>query len=202
MYQFCKYIIFFRVCVLNIWTDVKLLLVLPAGGHSISLGLCPTKLPVKWDIQLGQLDVPAIFEFSVKWQPAKPTTGHLILLLHGFRNLTTISLLVIWMAIYALQSISECWTPDELFRSGPYSTFHTFSLGIPKITSKRTLYYLGLVWFCMHGIQFPTDPMMDHFLSSVISMVAPTWCHGPIGGNPDWGDCWQTWLQNLQFSTW
>ena len=32
----------------------------PAQGHSISLGLCPTKLPVKWDIQLGQLDVPAI----------------------------------------------------------------------------------------------------------------------------------------------
>ena len=31
-----------------------------AGGHSISLGLCPTKLPVKWDIQLGQLDVPAL----------------------------------------------------------------------------------------------------------------------------------------------
>ena len=30
-----------------------------AGGHSTSLGLCPTKLPVKWDIQLGQLDVPA-----------------------------------------------------------------------------------------------------------------------------------------------
>ena len=32
-----------------------------AGGRSISLGLCPTKLPVKWDIQLGQLDVPANF---------------------------------------------------------------------------------------------------------------------------------------------
>ena len=27
-------------------------------------------------------------------------------------------------------------------------------------------------------------------------MVAPTWCHGPIGGNPVWGDCWQTWLRN------
>ena len=25
-------------------------------GYSISLGLCPTKLPVNWDIQLGQLD--------------------------------------------------------------------------------------------------------------------------------------------------
>ena len=49
--------------------------------------------------------------------------------------------------------------------------------------------YLGLVWLCMYGIQFPTDPMKDQFLSSVISMVAPTWCHGPIGGNPGWGDC-------------
>ena len=31
--------------------------------------------------------------------------------------------------------------------------------------------YLRLVWFCMHGIQFPTDPMMDHFLSSVCVCV-------------------------------
>ena len=36
-----------------------------AGGHSISLGLCPTKLPVKWDIRLGQLDVPAPISFFV-----------------------------------------------------------------------------------------------------------------------------------------
>ena len=36
-----------------------------AGGHSISLGLSPTKLPVKWDIQLGQLDVPASAFVSV-----------------------------------------------------------------------------------------------------------------------------------------
>jgi hypothetical protein len=34
-----------------IWTFLQ--------GDSISLGLCPTKLPVKWDIQLGQLDVLA-----------------------------------------------------------------------------------------------------------------------------------------------
>ena len=39
----------------------------------------------------------------------------------------------------------------------------------------------------MYGIQFPTDPMKDQFLSSVISMVTPTWCHGPIGGNPGSG---------------
>ena len=36
------------------------------------------------------------------------------------------------------------------------------------LTSKRTPWYLGLVWFCMHGIQFPTDPMKDHFLSSLV----------------------------------
>ena len=28
------------------------------GGHSISLGLCPTKLPVIWDIWPDQPDVP------------------------------------------------------------------------------------------------------------------------------------------------
>ena len=33
-----------------------------AGGHSISLGLCPTKLPVKWDIRL---DVPALISIFV-----------------------------------------------------------------------------------------------------------------------------------------
>ena len=46
-----------------------------AGGHSISLGLCPTKLPVKWDIQLGQLDVPALVSNFRQWRPAKPSTG-------------------------------------------------------------------------------------------------------------------------------
>ena len=34
-------------------------------GHSISLGLCPRKLPVKWDIKLGQLDVPATPSFQL-----------------------------------------------------------------------------------------------------------------------------------------
>ena len=93
------------VCVCNTWTDVKLLLwtlfimfinarelllwtcLSMHGGHSISLGLCPTKLPGKWDIQLGQLDVPAIrlFQFSWHGKGLTPTTE--ILVLHGCRNL-------------------------------------------------------------------------------------------------------------------
>ena len=28
------------------------------GGHSMSLGLCPTKLPMTWDIWPDQPDVP------------------------------------------------------------------------------------------------------------------------------------------------
>ena len=30
-----------------------------AGGHSMSLGLCPTKLPMTWDTRVGHSGVPA-----------------------------------------------------------------------------------------------------------------------------------------------
>ena len=43
------------------------------------------------------------------------------------------------------------------------------------ITSKRTPRYLRLVWLCLHGIQFPTDPMMDQFLSSVCETSELVW---------------------------
>ena len=38
-------------------------------------------------------------------------------------------------------------------------------------TSLRTPLFLGLVWFCMYGTQFPTDPMKDQFLFSVCVCV-------------------------------
>ena len=179
------------VCVWNIWTDVKLLIrIFTAGGTGVTLVPVPTKTASCHSDIKGRrpFDVPAPFHFSEQS--------------HSDRLSSEPDRDIIGMAIYALQSISECWTPDDYFRSGPYSTFHTYILGIPMLTSKRTPWYLRLVWLCLHGIQFPTDPMMDHFLSSVISMVAPTRCHGPIWGNPVWGDCRLTWLQNLQFSTW
>ena len=34
------------------------------------------------------------------------------------------------------------------------------------------------------GIRFPTDQWHDPFLSSVISMVTPAWCHGANRGQP------------------
>ena len=41
--------------------------------------------------------------------------------------------------------------------------------------------------FARFGIQVSTDRYKDPFLSSVIPMVAQTWCHRAIGGNPNVG---------------
>ena len=71
------------VCVWNIWIDVK-----TSHRSYQSRGMERTYESIWGSIQrsssydprisLGTLsDVPAIFEFSVKWQPAKPITGHL-----------------------------------------------------------------------------------------------------------------------------
>ena len=113
------------------------------------------------------------FHFSQRWQGAKPIIPETIFI--GFvparfshsgfiLNFT----LRTWASVHFR---IQCCTIDELFGTGLYSTFHSYILGIPMITSKRTLYYLGLIWFCMHGIQFPTDLTMDHFLSSVCVCV-------------------------------
>ena len=58
--------------------------------------------------------------------------------------------------------------------------FRTFYMVIPMDTSSRTLLGHYFLWFCMNGIQFPTDHSVDPFSSNVICMVAPTWCHGII----------------------
>ena len=206
------------VCVWNIWTDVKLLIrIVTAGVHrDAHCGYLCTNEAIRtvWeascDHRWGRSSTsPANFcDISVfwEWRPAKPKTGSLVFCyLHGLPQSALWYTLFVFFE-FELQSISEfkaSTTIDGLFRLlVMYSTFHTYILRIPMITSKRTPWYLRLVWLCLHGIQFPTDPMMDHFLSSVISMVAPTRCHGPIGGNPVWGDCRLTWLQNLHFSIW
>ena len=71
-----------------------------------------------------------------------------------------------------------------------------------RSTSHYSFFLLQLLFssqFCTWGGPVPNGPIIDPFLSSVISMVAPTRCHGPIWGNPYQGECWQTWFQNWQF---
>ena len=72
--------------------------------------------------------------------------------------------------------MDEPWKP--LGRAVFY--FRTSYMVFPMDTSPRTPLDHYFLWFCMHGIQFPTDHFVDPFQSGVISMVAPTWCHGPI----------------------
>ena len=38
-----------------------------AGGHSMSLGLCPTKLPMTWDTRVGHSGVPAMWLWKTWW---------------------------------------------------------------------------------------------------------------------------------------
>ena len=54
---------------------------------------------------------------------------------------------------------------------------------------------------CMFQDSVPAGSYNDPFLSSVISMVAPTWCHGAIWGNPLQGECRQSWILNSHILT-
>ena len=55
----------------------------------------------------------------------------------------------------------------------PYIVFEKYLM--------RLLYKSNdLGWFACFRIQFLPESYNDPFLSSVISMVAPTWCHGAI----------------------
>ena len=66
------------------------------------------------------------------------------------------------------------------------------------------IYFMSncLGWSACYRTQFLTDLLKDPFLSSVISMVAPTWCHGAIGGNPFVGDWRLTGFPNLHNLIW
>ena len=55
---------------------------------------------------------------------------------------------------------------------------------------------------CMFQDSVPAGSYNDPFLSSVISMVTPTWCHGAIGGNRFQGEWWLSWLLNSHILTW
>ena len=54
---------------------------------------------------------------------------------------------------------------------------------------------------CMFQDSVPAGSYNDPFLSSVISMVAPTWCHGAIWGNPFQGECWLSGILNSHILT-
>ena len=164
----------------NVWREVKLPSFLycffwisnvAAGGHSISLGLSPTKLPVKLDFQFGQLDVPAI-RFLVHWcgmglsqEPHTPT-------LRQFVSLFTILFgtpFEHFSPTFRTQGLDDSWKP--LVKASELRT-SLWLITIPRISSWWTPLTLYCIWFCMHGIQFLTDPIKDPCLPCLVRCVS------------------------------
>ena len=74
--------------------------------------------------------------------------------------------LVIRIAFLSFRSISElsAWMRVGNLWIWLYSTLDVILHGFPMDTSLRIPLDPYFLWFCMSGIQFPTDPMMDLFL--------------------------------------
>ena len=111
--------------------------------------------------------------------------------LHGCRNL---------VPIFCYQH----GDPIHFLMSGSDYVWHYWKTYIVFEKYYQGIYFRSncLGWFACYRTQFLTDLFKDPFLSSAISTVAPTWCHGAIGGNPfvcDWG---QTWFPNSHTLTW
>ena len=66
-----------------------------------------------------------------------------------------------------------------------------------SLFQNRQRFFNGSFLICMFQDSVPVGSYNDPFLSSVISMVTPTWCHGPIWGNLRCGvNAWLNWLPN------
>ena len=91
------------------------------------------------DMQSDQQHVPAFIIFSDNGMRPSHKPLHRIVRLRVRLPQSALTInLFYW---FELQSISEFKAALRMgyFGSGPYSTFHTFILGILMITSKRTL---------------------------------------------------------------
>ena len=137
------------VCVWNIWIDVKLPMSeltfreiqnTSAGGMERTYEAPSNEAPhmilgYHWGRSVTYLQLS---NFPSNGNPAKPTTGHSFFdFVYVCRNLHYEFILLVWASVhFRIQG----YTTNGLFSDlVHYSTFHTFILGIPKITSKRTL---------------------------------------------------------------
>ena len=156
------------------------------GAWGFSTGLRPTKTPVeKCEIILGrQDDVPAFSDIA-RGQAQNP------------KHYSFISSRLP-QSVFDASEPSSVFSPRScrrlyfrlfgLFRRLYFWLFELFrrlcrrciSIILLKIVDVETIQDQ----ICMFQDSVPAGSYNDPFLSSVISMVAPTWCHGAIWGNP------------------
>ena len=152
----------------------------------------PTKLFMSWeDIQTDHLDVPAFFHRDGKGLSQVPQYYHFSSL-HGRRNLNN----CFWGLLYMFADSSPIWVVTTSPISSPTTTILVFYTFVYSILSdvdswhgdhsgELPLFVGGNVCLCVSYLicvfqdSVPAGSYNDPFLSSVISMVAPTRCHGP-----------------------
>ena len=154
------------VCVWNVWIDANALFHFHfsiAGRHSVSLGLCPTKLPVKWDIQLGQLDVPAYS--CLKWEEAQPKNllaEHFFCRFRLFADFDYLDFSCTVFAIWHLRGlfidfiiwIYVCAPQSNTPLRGHGPTLETSGKGF-RITSLPTLFFMVILMNTVHPRGLP-----------------------------------------------
>ena len=95
--------------------------------------------------------------------------------------------------------MDDLWKPGKGFGRTNFGILPYYSKDYLIVDYFELIVASGFAWqgFSSHWIT-----TRIHFLSSVISMVAPTWCHGPVWGNPIVGDFTPAWLLNWHILTW
>ena len=143
------------MCVCNIWIDVKLLsLFLPLSSPFLILNSMQGA-PGAW---IGQ--VPTKTPIQCLWY-------------HGWSP---------WRTCQFFSEMGRGSTQEPQCHIIYFFTVATICIFAE--TMSRFLLHQNLYLICMFQDSVPAGSYNDPFLSSVISMVAPTWCHGAIWGNP------------------
>ena len=173
----------------NVWKDVKPLTfpvfwfsnqgisfslsfrILKQGAAGNVIVLQPTKTAMTFcDIDPGRwIDVPAC-GFSSSWHGAKPRTPHtniaglpqsgFFVVLHPYLFNFFRTSFERFSPTFRSEGMDDYWKP--LVRASESRTSLYLTI-IPGITSRWTPLVHYRIWFCMHGIQFPTDPVKDPF---------------------------------------
>ena len=164
-----------HVCVGNVWIDAKLLFCLIyksiSRGTGADLPSQSTKaMAFRW---MSGLINHLYLLFYWLWHGAKPKTPHthtaglpqsgffVVLRLYLFNFIPNF----VWALQFNIQNSGHGWlmeTSGQGFGIANFVIPHYYSRDY--FTSWWTPLTLYCMWFCMHGIQFPTDPIKDPFL--------------------------------------
>ena len=134
---------------------------------------------------------------------SKDVENHSInLCLHDRRLRRRRQIFVIWLFQDRRRHIADGITSGIIYTWWClFWSWRTF--GNASLIPNRQRFFVVSILICMFQDSVPAGSYNDPFLSSVISMVTPTWCHGPTWGNLRCGvNAWQIWHPNSHILIW